>query len=189
MLVTVEFLTIAGQLKTFCQTSLLKLYELAECFKKMERCVLFAWPKYRNIYIVKKIYIFLCLLFSSTVLLEMDRIQLWAGPTCIIHKQASCCFTFSKRQKMACQIKNVKLNLIVFIRLVLLKRNTQGRSCVGSVSRCLKRNILYRWVDFSRQCLKWIPHQENFSHVICWYQTLQICPDKLLILLCNWIRW
>ena len=118
-------------------------------------------------FILWKRYIFLYLLFSLTVLLEMDRIQLWAGPTCIIHKQASCCFTFSKRQKMACQIKNIKLNLIVFIRLVLLKRNTQGRSCVGSVSRCLKRNILYRWADFSRQCIKWIP---RFFSCECWYQ-------------------
>ena len=85
MLVTVEFLTIAGQLKTFCQTSLLKLYELAECFKKMERCVLFAWPKYRNIYIVKKIYIPLFTIFLDSIVGDgQDTIMGW---TYLYHSQ------------------------------------------------------------------------------------------------------
>ena len=67
------------------------------------------------------------------------------GWTYLYHSQTGTfLFYILKDKENGMSDKKVKLNVIVFIRLVLLKRNTQGRSCVGSVSRCLKRNILYR---------------------------------------------
>ena len=152
-------------MKTFCQTSLLKLYELAGCFKKMERCVLSEWTKYIYDYLYreKKCISLFTIFLDSIVGDGQDTIMGW---TYLCHSQTGTfLFYILKDTENGMSDKKVKLNVIVFIRLVLLKRNTQGRSCVGSVSRCLKRNILYRWAHFSWRCLKWIARQGNVSHV------------------------